>query len=105
MPLWGEQGEPLPPLASQHDIFLPEINLEFQETDVYPGNRDTEANHIAGPLPNPEASDLSDTPEETAAVPPDPIAELSQPRHSQRISQPSHKFLTGLMLDSGSDEE
>ena len=98
-------GEPLPPTASQHDIFLPQINLDFQETDIRPGNHDTETNYIAGPLPDTEASNKSDMPVETDVVLPHPIAEPSQPRRSQRISQPSHKFLTGLLLESDDEDD
>merc|ERR1712059_98272 len=51
LPLWGGMDEPLPPTASQHNIFLLQINLDFQESDIRPGNHDMETNYFAGPLP------------------------------------------------------
>ena len=98
-------NEPLPPIESQHDIFLPQINLEFQETDLHTGNQPTETNHFAGPLPSIETTDEPDLPVETKAVLPHLTAEPNHPRRSQRISQPSHKFLTGLLIESDDEEE
>ena len=92
-------------IMTTHPVNLRDINLEFQETELHTGNHNTETNHFAGPLPNIETTDEPDIPVETKAVLPHPTAEPNHPRRSQRISQPSHKFLTGLLLESDDEED
>ena len=99
LPLWSEPGENLPPSSSQHDIFLPEINLDMLEEDnnVHNGNEALDFNS-GEQIQSTADTNVSETENE------EPEAETGHLRHSARQPKLSYKFLSYL-ADTDSEEE
>ena len=106
MTLWQEPGENVPPVSSQHNIFLPEINLDFQENDISTANCNAEPDSDSGDqVPNSGDTSLYGTAEEAPATCHRPATDSGNLRRSQHQTQPSYKFLSNLAIDTDSEDE
>ena len=100
LPLWSEPGENLPPSSSQHDVFLPEINLDILEND----NNITNCNAALDSHLGEQAQSTADTNVyETENE--EPETATGHLRHSSRQPQPSYKFHSYLAIETDSEEE
>ena len=99
--LWAPEGEHLPQAASQHDLFLPQINIE-DENNQSVVNTD---NNV--PLSTNAGDDIQiDTrynqPEQEKKDPAEGGHSSTTLRHSSRVGKPSFKFLSHF-AESDSD--